>query len=200
MILDFRLKVFTLTARYGSFSRAARSLNISQPAVSQNIAELESDIGAELFIREPGKPIALTDKGRSLLEYSERIISLYDRLNAELVPGMKPETGKVEMRIAAVRLAAQFILPQAIKKFTSAYPNVSVTVIERTDEETEGMLKDGSADLALTGRELGDKSEPLVELSAAGSFKPFLTIWATPGTDSEKRETIRKFMLNILTL
>lgn len=200
MILDFRLKVFTLTARLGSFSRAARVLGITQPSVSQNIAELENDIGAELFVREPGKPVSLTEKGRSLLEYSERIISLYDRLNAELVPGAETDAAEVEIRIAAVRLAVQFLLPQAITKFASAYPNVSVTVMERTDEEIPGLLNDGIVDLAITGNTLGERSEPLAELSAAGSSKPFITLWSTPGTDTGKREAVRKFVLNVLTL
>jgi len=200
MILDFRLKVFVYTARLGSFSRAARLLDITQPAVSQNIAELESDIGAELFIREPGKPIRLTEKGKSLLEYAERILSLYEKLNAELVPGGMGSAEKVEVRIAAVRLAVQFVLPQAIKKFTAAYPDVSITVMERTDEEIPGLLDEGTVDLAISGKELGGGSAPLVELSAAGAARPLITLWSTAGENSEKRGIVRNFILNILTL
>jgi len=200
MILDFRLKVFTLTARLGSFSRAARVLDISQPAVSQNIAELESDIGAELFVRDPGKPIRLTEKGQSLLEYAERIISLYERLNADLVPGGAVGVPRTEVRIAAVRLAVQFILPEAIKKFAAAYPNVAITVIERTDDEIPGLLKDGTVDLAITGTQIGEGSEPLAEFSAVGSARPFITLWSTIGGDRSKFGILRNFVLNILTL
>jgi len=200
MILDFRLKVFTTTARLGSFSRAARMLDISQPAVSQNIFELESDIGADLFIRERGKSITLTEKGKSLLEYSEKIISLYERLNAELVPGVGGSGDRAEVRIASVRLAVQFILPEAIQKFSNVYPNVAITVVERTDEEIQGLLKDGMIDLAITEKELGAGSSPLAELSAAGSARPFITLWSTVGEDTSKRGIVRNFILNILTL
>ncbi|MBQ0006581.1 MAG: LysR family transcriptional regulator [Alistipes sp.] len=200
MILDFRLKVFLVTARLGSFSRASRVLNITQPAVSQNIAELESDIGAELFVRGAGHPVALTDKGKSLLGYAERILSLYEQLNADLVPGGSRGGEVVELRIAAVKLAVQFVLPEAVKKFGKSYPSVTFSIMERTDEENASLLKEGIVDLGITAASLGEKSSLLAELLPAGSPRAIAGVWTTTSGKSAKDEIIRKFILNILTL
>ena len=51
---DFRLRIFMAVAEKGSFTLAAKALGVSQPAVSQNIAELEKSLGAELFLRRKG--------------------------------------------------------------------------------------------------------------------------------------------------
>ena len=62
MLDDFRLRVFMMAAAEGSFTRAAQHLGVSQPAVSQNIAELEKQVGAVLFDRKRGE-VTLTPEG-----------------------------------------------------------------------------------------------------------------------------------------
>ncbi|MBQ0126845.1 MAG: LysR family transcriptional regulator [Bacteroidales bacterium] len=86
MLEDFRLRVFTAVAEYGSFTESAHKLGISQPAVSQNIAELERLAGEALLVRSRGN-IALTDKGKLLLEYARKILYWYDRANAVVIDG-----------------------------------------------------------------------------------------------------------------
>lgn len=76
MIEDTRLKIFDKVAVLGNFTLAARELGISQPAVSQNIAELEKQLGVQLFVRERGMA-TLTDKGRLFKEYSDQILHWY---------------------------------------------------------------------------------------------------------------------------
>lgn len=80
MFEDFRLKVFTQVAATGNFTAAARALGVSQPAISQHIAELEKSAGGKLFERGRGS-ITLTDRGRLFLEHAERILSEYKRLD-----------------------------------------------------------------------------------------------------------------------
>ena len=80
MFEDFRLRVFTQVASLGSFTAAAKALGVSQPAVSQHIAELEKSAGGKLFERERGS-VSLTARGRLLLEHAERILSEYKRLD-----------------------------------------------------------------------------------------------------------------------
>ena len=77
---DKRLLVFTILARTLSFSETARQTGISQPAVSKHIAALESEIGAALFVRY-GRSVDLTDKGRALLQISERILAGYSEID-----------------------------------------------------------------------------------------------------------------------
>lgn len=80
MLQDFRLKVFMMVAQEKSFTKAARRLEISQPAVSQNINELEKATGAQLFERGRGEVI-LTEQGRTFLMFAARIIKDYEDLN-----------------------------------------------------------------------------------------------------------------------
>ena len=68
MFEDFRLKVFMAVAETGSFTKAAKSIGISQPAVSQNINALEKEIGTPLILRAKGEA-SLTSAGDVFLEY-----------------------------------------------------------------------------------------------------------------------------------
>lgn len=76
MIEDNRLRVFEMVAVMGNFTAAARELGISQPAVSQNIAELERQLDVQLFERERGS-VRLTDKGKLFKGYSDQILHWY---------------------------------------------------------------------------------------------------------------------------
>ena len=77
MFEDFRLRVFDTVARCGSFTAAARALGISQPAVSQHIAELEKTLGVTLFERTRTS-VCLTEKGRTFRRCSDQILYWYD--------------------------------------------------------------------------------------------------------------------------
>ena len=74
MFEDFRLKVFMTVAREKSFTKAASELGVSQPAVSQNVSELEKSAGVKLFDRLRGE-VVLTPQGRIFMEYVQRIIA-----------------------------------------------------------------------------------------------------------------------------
>lgn len=76
MLEDFRLKVFLTVAESGSFTAAANKLGISQPAVSQNVAELEKELDSQLFDRSPAR-VTLTEKGVLFRGYAEQIMHWY---------------------------------------------------------------------------------------------------------------------------
>ena len=76
MLEDFRLRVFLTVAQEGSFTLASKKLYVSQPAVSQNIAELEKTLGSVLFERLRGE-VRLTDKGKLFKGYAEQILHWY---------------------------------------------------------------------------------------------------------------------------
>ena len=80
MLEDYRLRVFAQVAQTGSFTKAAEALSISQPAVSQNVSELERQLGITLFERRRGE-VALTEQGKLFLKYAERIIEDYKLIN-----------------------------------------------------------------------------------------------------------------------
>ena len=77
------LRYFLAVAEEQSFSRAAERLHISQPALSQQLAAYEAEIGSKLFIRSPRR-IDLTDKGRILLRHARDIVELASRTEESL--------------------------------------------------------------------------------------------------------------------
>ena len=85
MIEDFRLKVFVTLAEENSFTRAAVALGVSQPAVSQNIQELEKQFGVRFFDRLRGE-VVLTPAGEVFLEHAKDILSRYSDLSQILMP------------------------------------------------------------------------------------------------------------------
>lgn len=79
MITDNRLVTFVTLCKCGSFTRTAHALGISQPTVSQHIAQLEQEAGGALFVREKGS-VSLTDKGMVFKDCAERILGEYGNL------------------------------------------------------------------------------------------------------------------------
>ena len=86
LITDSRLKTFVAVADCGSFTRAALQLGLSQPAVSQCIAQLEAEAGGPLLTRGRGE-ISLTPLGSTFARYARRILDLYAEMNAALAAG-----------------------------------------------------------------------------------------------------------------
>jgi len=105
MFEDFRLKVFMTLDAKGSFTAAAKELGISQPAVSQNIAELERNLGEPLFLRTRGE-VVLTEKGKLFKEYAKQILHWYEATReAFLSPQEASAPQKVELEIGEGRRA-----------------------------------------------------------------------------------------------
>lgn len=80
---DFRLKAFYSVAKNLSFTRAAKELFVSQPAITKHINELERQYSVRLFDRTGGK-IMLTDAGRLMLEHCSRILDEYNRMEYDM--------------------------------------------------------------------------------------------------------------------
>ena len=76
MLEDFKLKVFMAIAETGSFTKAAKVLGVSQPAISQNISALEKELGATLICRARGEAY-LSEEGRTFKEYVSHILYWY---------------------------------------------------------------------------------------------------------------------------
>lgn len=136
MFEDFRLKVFKTLAEKGSFTQAAKALGVTQPAVSQSIAELERSVGAELFTRARGS-VTLTSAGKAFYEYADRILYWYS--SAEKMFGPEGQlTSKKRIRIAADRTIADHILPGILSKLLAFSDSVTFETIGlETAEETD---------------------------------------------------------------
>ena len=113
MLDDFRLRVFMMAAAEGSFTRAAQHLGVSQPAVSQNIAELEKQVGAVLFDRKRGE-VSLTAEGYVFKDYAAKILHWYDATDALFGSAGKLTVNR-PVRIAATAFVATYLLPDLLR-------------------------------------------------------------------------------------
>ena len=104
MLDDFRLKVFMAVDRLGSFTAAARELGVSQPAVSQNISELEKTLGVQLFERSRSE-VRITDKGELFKEYASQILHWYAAASQAFGPQASPLSERMELEIGEGRRA-----------------------------------------------------------------------------------------------
>lgn len=200
MLNDFRLEVFKVAAKENNYSRAARKLNITQPAVSANITELENMIGDKLFFRE-GNSMQLTKKGKILLKYTDRILYLYEMLNAELVPSINPVPE--ELKICANNLAIKYILPKLINNFKASHSNIKLTVLEKDDDQTLALVKDGEIDLGIicgNDTKEGLCYAQLAKISLGNSSKSFIELNFVYREKSKNLKLINNFILSTYSI
>lgn len=197
MLNDFRLKVFYTCAIKGNFTKAAKELDITQPAVSSHIAEIENDIHDQVFIRKKGS-VVLTEKGKILMDYAERILHLYACVHRELVPQPK-ETHK-HLNIAAPSVVAKALLPRLIESFCKVYSSTTVTILERDDEEMEDLLQSKAIDIAFTLTPSDTRETNIfATINISGSDYPMSTIYMISDKYSRKAETIENFIMTCKT-
>ncbi|MFQ5856691.1 MAG: LysR substrate-binding domain-containing protein [Anaerolineae bacterium] len=120
-----RLRVFYTVARHLSFSRAAEELYTSQPNVSRHIAKLETELGVSLFHRL-GTQVALTDAGRMVYDYAQRVFELTEGLQRALNEQKGLERGY--LRLGASSTPGLYLLPPHLASFRARYPGLEVTL------------------------------------------------------------------------
>ncbi len=146
MITDFRLTVFLSVARSLSFTRAAAMLNISQPAISKHIKELESEFGEPLFNRR-GNSISLTEKGVEIIPLIEHVLDSYTALDSAVRRDDSQYQGV--LRIGASTTIAQYLLPELLAKFNKHYPNIRISLINANSDEVVKMLQRKEIEIAM---------------------------------------------------
>lgn len=157
--MDFRLRVFVTVAEKLSFTKAAKELFVSQPAISKHISELESIYKVELFERQGGK-IVLTNEGEMFLRHARAILEKYDELACE----MELLSGKFsgEIRLGASTTIAQYLIAPLLADFISRFPSVKVTLMTGNSQQIEHALEEHRIDLGLVE---GDSHKPNLKYS-----------------------------------
>ena len=153
-----------------SMTRAAEALYLSQPAVSQAVAELEEYYGARLFERM-GRRLYLTPAGERFQEYAVHIEALFDHMEKGLRSG--DSSGLVRVG-ASITVGSQF-LPYYVKAFRQKDPAIEVQVRVRPSKELERALHTNQLDLALVEDAVqgeGLMAEPYMEDELVGICSP----------------------------
>ncbi len=160
---NFRLKVFRTVATQLNFSRSAKELLLSQPAVTQQIKALEEECGTPLFSRSGGR-IALTAAGRALLPYAERLKAISDEALAAVASASGKHGGA--LAIGASQTIGQYLLPNLVAGFLRENPRIAITARSGNTDAMLEALAAGRIQLALIeGPPLrkGIRVEPFME-------------------------------------
>ncbi|MBQ8638607.1 MAG: LysR family transcriptional regulator [Lachnospiraceae bacterium] len=136
-----------------SFSKAAETLYISQPALSAMIKKVEAKVGMELFDRTTS-PIRLTECGKRYIETAERIMDLENEFACYVGDINELRTG--ELSVGGSYLFSAFVLPPIIMEFSRKYPHVNVNLFEGHTSQLEEKLFQGELDLIIDNYLLED--------------------------------------------
>lgn len=161
--LDY-YRIFYETARYASFSTAARHLYVSQSAISQCIHQLEQDLGAELFVRSR-RGVSLTNEGRLLYQKVENALQSIEQGETLLARLHHLESGSLVIA-AADTITAHYLLPY-LEKFHVAYPEIRIEMANSYSYQMLHLVKDGTAELAFVNLPVSDDElviEPCLEI------------------------------------
>ena len=162
--LDSRqIRAFSVLARTGSFTQAARELHMTQSGVSHSMSALERQTGCRLLDRV-GKRVILTQAGEQLLHHANKILREMESAQESLAQLGK--WGRGRLRLGASTTACQHIIPSVLREFKESFPDHAITVEAGDTPELIAQLLRHRIDLALT---LEPDKEPQLE------FKPLFT-------------------------
>jgi DNA-binding transcriptional LysR family regulator len=162
--VDLRqLTCFERVAELGSMSRAAEALHLVQPAISQQIATLEREVGLRLFHRGP-RGVRLTEAGEALLPYARRVLTEVERAGQVLGGLRELRGGRVALGITPS--AVIWLLPELLERYRGQHPMVQVQVQEDMTDQLVEYLGDGRLDLAVVSLPVEDEGlvvRPILE-------------------------------------
>lgn len=140
-----QLEYLIALADHGQFTRAARSVHVAQPSLSQQIAKLEREVGAKLVERGP-KGITLTDAGEVLTVRARRALAELASAGDEIDSLVDLRRGRVS--IGAMQTLGPIDLPQLLSEFHGSHPGIELAVREALSEDLGELLRTDQIDLA----------------------------------------------------
>ncbi len=148
------LRYFVAVAEELSFRKASQRLNISRPALSKQIKDLETEIAVRLLERDTVN-VSLTKAGEIFLKDSQAILAHTQQAMDRAAEAQAGHRGN--LRIGSAGMIAMEFLPRALKKFNQKYPNVEVMFMEMTPVEQLDALGNGKIDIGFAyGKEVKD--------------------------------------------
>lgn len=139
-----QLRYFAKIVEHRSFTRAAKDCSVSQPALSQQIAKLEKELGQPLFERQ-GRSIRLTPAGQVLQARAEKILQLVRDAKSEVTDD--GETGRI--CISAIPTIAPYLLPSLLKQVGALFPRANFVINEDVTDVLLKRCENGDVDLCL---------------------------------------------------
>jgi len=144
--MDIRqLRYFLTVAEEGQFTKASQKLNMAQPPLSQQIRQLEEELGVKLFIR--GRHLELTQAGQILLSRTQQILHLTSVTENELEDYRTGSQGTIA--IGTVSSCSSYYLPRQILRFHQLYPGVRFILREGNAYRVKDLVEKGIVDVGI---------------------------------------------------
>lgn len=153
-MIDIKLLTLLKVSETGNYTRAAEQLSLTQPAVSQHIKQIEKELGVRLFVRRGGK-IKPTPEGKLVIEYAERVVSLYEHLQQSLRDQRRSIS---RLRVGITHTSESNIVTEVLAKYAEQNENVSITIKTGTINNLYAMLKNYKIDMAIVEGGVPDPS------------------------------------------
>jgi DNA-binding transcriptional LysR family regulator len=144
-----------------SFSRAAKKMLLTQPALTKNIKNVEDSLGVEIAQRS-NTGISLTPEGKILYDYARRMVKLRDEVKAKITK-LHENTGG-DIYIGASTIPANYLLPRALSAFSKTNPDIRIYIKTADSEEAMNMVLDNEVEIGCIGKKPLNKkltAEPL---------------------------------------
>lgn len=158
---------FIAVAEELHFGRAAKRVNIAQPALSQQIIRMEQELGGRLFLRNK-RSVSLTDAGKAFLPEAKLLLSQADHAQQTAKSAFSGEVG--ELVLGFVESAAWDVLPKVLRQYREQYPNVKITLLQRNTADQVKEIQSGHMHIGIAGLPIDDphlsvhivRKEPIV--------------------------------------
>lgn len=142
-----QLEYFIATAELGTLSAAAAQLHISQAAVSAAIANLERQLGVQLLVRRPSKPVALTSAGRDLLGDARQILRRAQDMEAAAQSLAQGVSGR--LAVGCFPTITPFVMGRLLEALAEQHPGLIIDLIEDSVDGLQARLAEGTCELAI---------------------------------------------------
>tara|TARA_R110000822_G_scaffold88844_10_gene205595 strand:- start:1703 stop:2569 length:867 start_codon:yes stop_codon:yes gene_type:complete len=129
-----------------SFTAAARDLNVSQPALSQQIRQVEDELGLQLFARTPHR-VTITQAGQLVVDHARRTLDSVARMRDAVAAFRGLQRGK--LRIAVTQSFNALHMTSVLALFLKEYPSIDVTALEWSNNAIIAGVADGTLDLGV---------------------------------------------------
>ena len=153
-MIDAKLITLLKVAETGNYTRAAEKLSLTQPAVSQHIKQLEREMNVMLFERRSGH-IVPTQEGALVIEYAERVVSLYETLVQSLADRRR---SIARLHVGVTHTSESNLVSEVLARYTEENPGMKITVQTDTLENLCDMLKTYRIDIAIVEGTATDSS------------------------------------------
>jgi LysR family transcriptional regulator, cyn operon transcriptional activator len=148
-----QLTYFLAAAEYGSFTAAADVLHLARPSISEQIANLEGELGVALFVRA-GRRLELTDAGRLLRPEAERTLAAASDAS-EVVRRARTLTGGTAS-LGTFSTAHHLLLPGLVEDFARSYPQVAIRVVGENSSQLADAVRAGRLEAGLVALPIDD--------------------------------------------